>query len=106
MSDEHRFTVGSTNVYADLGFEDPDLELAKAQLARQVVGIVEERRLTQKQAAEILGIDQPKVSALVNGRLGQFSTERLMRFATRLGLDVDITLSRREPTRAIARIAV
>ncbi|MEA2598188.1 MAG: hypothetical protein QOF01_4657, partial [Thermomicrobiales bacterium] len=84
MSDERRVTVGSGNIHADLGFDDPDLELAKAELAREIASILEARQLTQKQAAAILGVDQPKISALVNGRLGVFSTERLMRFLTRL----------------------
>jgi uncharacterized protein (DUF433 family)/predicted XRE-type DNA-binding protein len=59
VSDQRRVTAGSGNVYADLGFADPDL-------ARQIVRILDERKLTQVQAAAILGIDQPKVAALVN----------------------------------------
>jgi predicted XRE-type DNA-binding protein/uncharacterized protein (DUF433 family) len=105
MSDDQRVTVSSGNVYADLGFDDPDLELAKADLAREIVGILEERHLTQKQAAAILGIDQPKVSALVNGRLGVFSTERLMRFLTRLDRDVDITVAAKGSHQPAVRVA-
>ena len=105
MSDDQSVTVGSGNVYADLGFDDPDLELAKADLAREIVAILEERHLTQKQAAAILGIDQPKVSALVNGRLGVFSTERLMRFLTRLDRNVEITVATKPAQQPVARIA-
>src|SRR5215211_4429040 len=106
MSDDLRVTAGSGNVYTDLGFDDPDLELAKAELARQIVGILQERKITQKQAAAILGIDQPKVSALVNGRLGVFSTERLMRFLTRLDRDIDITIATKRLGETGARITV
>jgi predicted XRE-type DNA-binding protein/uncharacterized protein (DUF433 family) len=106
MSDERRVTAGSGNIHADVGFDDPDLELAKAELAREIVSILEERQLTQKQAAAILGVDQPKISALVNGRLGVFSTERLMRFLTRLDRDVDIAVAMKRPRQPGARIAV
>ncbi|HKG27372.1 MAG TPA: helix-turn-helix transcriptional regulator [Thermomicrobiales bacterium] len=106
MSDEQRFTVGSGNIYADLGFEEPELEEAKASLARQIGALIKERRLTQVQAANILGIDQPKVSALVRGRLGNFSTERLMKLLTRLGQDVEITVQPAAPARQAGRIAV
>jgi uncharacterized protein (DUF433 family)/predicted XRE-type DNA-binding protein len=93
-------------VYADLGFDDPDLELAKSELAREIVRILDERQLTQMQAAAVLGVDQPKVSALVNGRLGAFSTERLMRFLTRLDRDVEIKIVTRRSQRPEARIAI
>jgi predicted XRE-type DNA-binding protein len=106
MNGDRRFTVGSGNIYADLGFDEPELEQAKAKLARRIAAIIEERRLTQVRAAEILGIDQPKVSALLRGRLGGFSTDRLLRFLTRLGQDVEITVQPKAGTRAVGRIAV
>jgi predicted XRE-type DNA-binding protein len=106
MSDEQRFIVGSGNIYADLGFEEPELEEAKAKLARQIGALIKERRLTQVQAAKILGIDQPKVSALLRGRLGNFSTERLMKLLTRLGQDVEITVQPTASERQAGRIAV
>ena len=73
-------TEGSGNVFADLGLADSEEELAKAQLAAHIRRIVEGRRLTQVAAAQVMGIDQPKVSALLNGRLAGFSSDRLMRF--------------------------
>jgi predicted XRE-type DNA-binding protein len=106
MSGNDRVTVGSGNVFADIGVPDPDVALAKAKLARQIDAIIEDRALTQQQAAEILGIGQPKVSAIVRGRLREFSTERLMQLLTRFDMDVDITVTRKEPTRPTGRIAV
>ena len=85
-------TAGSGNVFADLGFENPEEELTKAQLATEIMRAIKRRRLTQGAAAELMGIDQPKVSALLNGRLSNFSSERLMRLLTALGHDVDITV--------------
>lgn len=82
----------SGNVFADLGFPNPEEELAKADLAIRISQLLGERKLTQKQAASLLGIDQPKVSALLSGKLEGFSTERLLRFINRLGQDVQIVI--------------
>jgi predicted XRE-type DNA-binding protein len=82
----------SGNVFADLGFPKPEEELAKADLAIRIGQLLTERKATQKQAASLLGIDQPKVSALLSGKLEGFSTERLLRFMNRLGQDVSIVI--------------
>jgi predicted XRE-type DNA-binding protein len=91
---------GSTNVFADLGLENADELLAKSELAAQILKTVRDRRLTQAAAGELLGISQPKVSALLNGRLDGFSTERLLRFLIRLGWNVQIKLSKAKAKRA------
>lgn len=96
----------SGNVFADLGFEAPEEELTKAQLASHIRQIVKRRRLTQIAAAKLMGIDQPKVSALLNGRLANFSSERLMRLLTALGQDVEITVKATPRSRARGRISV
>jgi len=103
----HRVTASTGNVFKDLGFRDAETELAKAQLAHRVVSIMEERRLTQQQAAEILGIDQPGVSHLVCGNLKRFSMDRLFRFLNALGSDVEIVVKpkSRSRTRASVRVA-
>jgi predicted XRE-type DNA-binding protein len=85
-------TVGSGNVFADLGFAQPEEELAKAKLAVHIWKIINDRKLTQTAAGKIMGLDQPKVSALLNGRLANFSSDRLMRFLAALGKDVDIVV--------------
>ena len=83
---------GSGNVFADLGLPNaPELQ-AKADLAVEIGRTIAERGLTQAEAAELLGIDQPKVSALVRGRLTGFSMERLYRFLNALGRDVEIVV--------------
>ena len=82
----------SGNVFADLGFAEPEEELARAQLASRIQQIIKRRRLTQVNAARLMGIDQPKVSALLNGRVANFSSARLMRLLTALGQDVEIVL--------------
>ena len=89
---------GSGNVFADMGSGDAGERLAKARLAQTVCELIRAAGLTQRKAAERLGIDQPKVSALVRGRLADFSTERLMRFVTALNRDVVITIRDPEET--------
>lgn len=99
-------TPGSGNVFEDLGFAEPEEELAKAQLASHIRQIVKRRRLTQVAAASLMGIDQPKVSALLNGRLANFSSDRLMRLLTALGQDVEITIKAKPRNRPRGRIRV
>jgi predicted XRE-type DNA-binding protein len=106
MDESDRTVRGSGNVFADLGFPEPEIELAKAELARQIVAIIRGRKLTQTQAAQVLGIDQPKVSHLVRGRLDLFSTERLLQFLVSLDADVTITVTPKGPSRSAARITV
>jgi len=105
-AEEVAVTAGSGNVFADLGFDEPEEELTKAQLASHIRRIVKRRRLTQIAAARVMGIDQPKVSALLNGRLANFSSERLMRLLTALGRDVEITVRAAPRDRARGRIRV
>ena len=101
MSDEIKITRSSGNIFADLGLPDADHLLAKADLAIEISSIIEDRGLTQAEAAEIMGVDQPKVSALVRGRLDGFSMERLYRFLNALGRDVEIVV-RPTPARSAA----
>ena len=88
-------TEGSGNVFADMGVPEPEHALAKAKLAAKIAAAIEEEELTQTEAAERLGTDQAKVSAIVRGRLDQFSTERLLQYAQMIGYDVEIRFSRR-----------
>jgi predicted XRE-type DNA-binding protein len=99
-------TPGSGNVFADLGFAEPGEELAKAKLASRIRQIIKDRRLTQVAAATLMGVDQPKVSALLNGRLANFSSERLMRLLTALGQDVDIVLRAKPRNRERGKVRV
>lgn len=99
-------TPSGGNVFADMGLPDPEEELTKAQLASHIRQLIKRRRLTQVAAASLMGIDQPKVSALLNGRLANFSSERLMRLLTELGQDVDITVRAKPRNGARGRIRV
>lgn len=88
-------TGGSGNVFADLALENPEEEQLKAQLVREIRDILKRRRLTQAKAADILGLKQPDVSALVNGKVGRFSIERLLRCIRRLDREVTVVTKAR-----------
>lgn len=90
MKGEIEVNHGSDNVFADMGLPDAEEMLVKAQLSTKIHEIIKRRHMTHVQAAELLGIDQPKVSALIRGRLSGFSLERLFHFLNALGRDVQI----------------
>ena len=97
-----KITRSSSNVFADLGLPAPEERLAKAKLAAEIARVIAARGLTQRAAARLMGIDQPKVSHLLHGRLAGFSTDRLLTWLTALGRDVEIivrTPRRRRPGR-------
>ena len=82
----------SGNIFADLGFANPEREQFKARLTLQIYRLIKQRGLTQAGAGTILGIRQPHVSGLMRGQSGNFSVERLMDFLTALGQDVEISV--------------
>jgi predicted XRE-type DNA-binding protein len=98
--DDLQVVPSSGNVFADLGFEQPELELVKARLSHTIATAIAARHLTQGAAAQLLGIDQPRVSLLVRGKTGHFSLEKLIEFLERLSYDVHIEAT---PTSASAR---
>lgn len=83
-------TEGSGNVFADLGLPNPEQELMKARLTLEIHRLIQERGMTQAEAAQMLGVQQPQVSLLMRNRAGSFSVGRLMEFLTDLGQDVEI----------------
>jgi len=99
-------TQSSGNVFADMGLPEPEAELTKAQLASHIRAVIKRQGLTQNAAAKLMEIDQPKVSALLNGRLANFSAERLMKFLATLGQDVEITVRAKPRGREKGRISV
>jgi len=90
---KHDYIEGSGNIYADLQVDHPQETRVKADLAHRIVDLIEARKLTQVQAGKLLGVDQPKVSALKRGRLSDFSLERLIGFLLWLDQDVQITVT-------------
>lgn len=83
---------GTKNVFADLGYSDPDTHLLKAQLVSHIHEIISKQKLTQTEAAQIMGLSQPDVSRLLKGQFRDVSVERIMKILTRIGCDVDIVI--------------
>jgi predicted XRE-type DNA-binding protein len=96
----------SGNVYADLGYADSDDMLVKAQVVTKIAEIIEQRGLTQEQAAKILRLTQPKISRLLRGQFRGISERRLLRCLTRLGRDVQIIVKQTSRRRAQGRLTV
>ena len=99
-------TRGTANVFADLGFADAAERQAKLRLAYALNQVLEQRKLSHAGAARMLGVTQPKVSALRHYRLAGFSVERLMNLLTSLDRDVEIVIRRKPRSRKAARISV
>jgi predicted XRE-type DNA-binding protein len=102
MRNGRKVTESSGNVFADLGFANPEEELLKAKLVREIRGVIKRRKLTQTKAAAMLGLKQPDVSALVTGRVGKFSIDRLVRCLNRMDYKVDVVV-RHRPRRASSK---
>lgn len=99
---------GSGNVFADLGFRDAEERLLKAKLATKIAQLIEKKGWTQTQTAERTGLDQPKVSHLLRGRLSGFSADRLFAILNRLGHSVEVRISAKErkPEKTHTRVMI
>ncbi len=86
---------GSGNVFADLGFENSCELYTRAKIGFQVLTILKERKLKQREAAELLQIKQPDISLLMHGRFNRFSTEKLLDFLKRLNQEVTLIIRNR-----------
>ncbi len=106
MTQEIAVEESSGNVFADLGYPNPQDALAKSRLAQRIAELLEEQHLTQVEAATLLGIDQPKVSKLLRGQLREFSTDRLFRFLNALNQDVEIVIRQKPRIRQQATVSV
>ena len=101
-----KFEHSRGNVFADLSLPNPEEALTKAELVRQISRIIKKKKLTQQQAALALGVDQPKISDLVSGKLSGFSLERLFRFLNKLGQDVTINVKPKARSRKKGSLSI
>lgn len=92
MNNKEKTYKGSDNIFADIGVAHPERVMARAQVMTRITEIINERDLTQKEAAELLGIPQSKVSCLMNGKLSMFSLDHLFELLNALDRDVEIVI--------------
>jgi predicted XRE-type DNA-binding protein len=97
---------GSTNVYADLGLPNAEEMQIKAQLATKIGDIIKRRKLTQMQAAELLGITQPKLSGLLRGQFRGISESKMLECLTHLGRDIEIVVRSAPRSRTEGQVSV
>lgn len=97
---------GSGNVYADIGVRDPEAMAMKAKLVMKIDRLIKDKGLTQIQAGQLLGMPQPKVSALLTGHFRGISERRLMDCLTRLGHDVQVVVKAAPRNRQHGKISV
>jgi predicted XRE-type DNA-binding protein len=106
MRHDEAVRKSSGNVFADMGAADADERLAKAELSRIIRRAIDDRGLKQVQAAALLGVTQPDISDLVRGRLRRFGMERLQRFVTLLGMDVEVRVAPKSRSSRRGRLKV
>lgn len=81
------------NVFEDLGFEDKAAGMQlKSYLLMALQEAIRVSGLTQKEVAEYIGCDQPKISKIMTGKIDKFSFERLADFLYRMGYDIELTI--------------
>lgn len=93
---------GSGNVYADIGTQDAAGMLVKAHLATKIGEIIRHRHLTQQQAAEILGMPQPKLSNMLRGQFRGISEAKMLVCLNRLGRDIEIVVRKASRSKGAA----
>lgn len=92
MTRKVKVEMGSGNIFADLGLPDAEAHFLKAQIVSEIYRLTQERKLTQTQAGERLGISQPEVSRLFKGNFREYSVDRLMGFLTAFDRDIEIVV--------------
>lgn len=91
MSDEEIVLIrGSGNLYADLGDPDAETKQIKAYLCAKIISVLNQRRLTVREAAKVTGVAAADISRVRNAELGRFTIDRLVRILSSLDRTVEI----------------
>lgn len=102
MKEEIECYEGSGNVFADIGLKDADELFARAQIGVEVLKILKDRKLKQREIGALLGIKQTEVSHLVNGRFSRFSEGKLLGFLKKLDRKVMLVINQEDNTQGIS----
>jgi predicted XRE-type DNA-binding protein len=93
MSDDFELVHGSGNVFRDLGLPSPDLEQLRAIVAAQILGVLQDRKLTVRKAEQLTGVDAGDLSRISNGKITRFTVDRLMNILAKLDQDIEVSVS-------------
>lgn len=106
MTKRMKMVRGSGNVFRDLGFREPEARnlALRSEIMIRIEEFVKQSGMTQARAAARLGLTQPRLNALLKGKIDQFSLDALVNAATRAGLQVDLSV--KPPKRTSERAAV
>lgn len=105
MAKRKDITYSKVSAFHDLGLKDADDLVLRADLMQKVCKIIAARGLTQVQAGELMGMDQPRVSALLKGKIGKFSTDRLLKALSDLGQNVEVRITPARAKKGRMRVA-
>ncbi len=92
------------SVFHDLGLENADDLLLRAELMRKISEIIERQKLTQSAAARLIDMDQPRISALLHGKITKFSTDRLIKALNDLGHDIEVRIKPRNSGKGTTKV--
>jgi predicted XRE-type DNA-binding protein len=106
LTDHIEYVDSTGNVFEDLGLPDAPELLAKARLAARISALIDERGLSQRAAAKVVGAEQPGISSITRGQLAGYTLDRLLRYLTALGQDVRIVVSPKPESAAVALLSV
>jgi len=105
MAKREKVTYSASSAFHALGLPDADDLVLRAELMRKLGEIIAARGLTQVEAGALLKMDQPRVSALLNGKVAKFSTERLLKALNDLGQDVELRITPARKRKGRLRVA-
>jgi predicted XRE-type DNA-binding protein len=105
MAKREKVTYTAESAFHSLGLPDADDLVLRAELMRKINEIVAARGLTQVQAGKLMNMDQPRISALRTGKIGKFSTDRLLRALSDLGQDVEVRITPGRKRKGRLRVA-
>lgn len=106
MKNAIEYEVGSDNVFADLGLSDAKERQVKVRLAMKISDLLARRKFSQKEAANLLGTTQARISAIINYKLREVSLEKLIEFLTRLDQDIQIVVKRKARSHPTGEVTV
>lgn len=106
MNSKEKIKKSSGNVFQDLGISNPDRALVRAQIMHSIAEIIRKSGLTQQQASKLLGIPQPKVSCLMNGKLSMFSLDHLFELLNTLDRNIEIIIKPKAKKEKVATTKV